>query len=141
MNASNIDLRGKVVHLTNTHVRPRASNNCLATQVSSTNLSGRIKIVTRPLRAGGFCDVYQGELTRERDAAFVKPVRVAMKLLRLFNTELEDHLIKAKAVCVTASFCIHTIRLSLSLGIPQGGQHLALSPPSSRAPVFRDLRA
>ena len=69
--------------------------------------------MSRPLRAGGFCDVFEGELTEEQATAFAKPVRVAMKLLRLFNTELDDHLIKAKAVCVTASLCINSVELSI----------------------------
>jgi hypothetical protein len=73
---------------------PRADGFCDAGAVL--NLTESIKIITGPLRAGGFCDIYAGELTSVRGAE-----AVAMKMLRIFNTE--EDVLEGKKVCATTT--------------------------------------
>ena len=101
--STSIDLGGKIIPFSKNHLGSRASNirhPAKAGIHSVPNLSGRIKFVDNPLRfSGGFCDVYEGELSGDQDAPDVKPTRVAMKMLRLFNNTGHEHHAKAKMVC------------------------------------------
>jgi hypothetical protein len=95
------------------------------------NLTGRIKIVKGPLCAGGFCDIYSGELMSERGT---EPV--AMKMLRVFNTEA--HVVQAKKVSSTLTFILsHQGRESLE--IPTRSQPLVLATTSLRTSFLWDL--
>ncbi|KAF8583086.1 hypothetical protein K439DRAFT_1390922 [Ramaria rubella] len=91
---SAFDLRGKTMSFSNEEIKLRRPKRILRPDgfEGICNLSSFIKISTRPLRAGGFCDIYSGDLINESN----EPEPVALKMLRLFNTEREEHLARAK---------------------------------------------